>query len=595
MADRLDGLKRTKMCGEFRATDIDKEAVVMGFIAKHRSLGNLIFFDVRDRSGLVQVSVDDTCGASLLAKAEKIRSEYVVAVKGMVRSRGDNINSTIPTGEIEIIASDLRILSEAEVTPFEIKDSLNANDAIRLKYRYLDLRRPIMQQRLIMRDKATRTIRNNLAGQGFIEVETPFLGKSTPEGARDYLVPSRVHPGTFYALPQSPQLYKQLLMISGYDRYYQIARCFRDEDLRANRQPEFTQIDIELSFVENENEVMNISENMIKDMFKECLDIEFKDNFIRMDYKEAMNRYGSDKPDTRFDMELVDISDILKDCGFGVFENAITNGGSVRLINCKGTADKFTRKVVDKLAEEVKTFGAKGLAYVLLKSEGISSPIAKFLSEETLLAIYEKAGAVKGDSLFFVADTNKVVFDSLGNLRCHLASKFDMIDKSKFAILWITSFPLFEYSEEESRYVAIHHPFTAPKDEDIHLMDTDPLSVRSKAYDLVINGQEAGGGSIRIHTCDMQRKVFDLLGFTKEVIQRKFGFFVDAFKYGAPPHGGLAFGLDRLIMLLTGTESIRDVIAFPKVQNASCLMSEAPSIVEDIQLKELALIISEQE
>jgi len=594
MADLLRGLKRTVMCGELRGKDIGKEEVVMGFVAKHRNLGNLIFIDVRDRTGLVQVSFDDTSDKAVFDKAATLRSEYVVAIKGIVRSRGDNINKTLPTGEVEILASDLRILAEAEVPPFVIKDELNVNDTLRLKYRYLDLRRPVMQQRLIMRDKAVKTVRDYLSRHGFLEIETPFLGLSTPEGARDYLVPSRIHHGSFYALPQSPQLYKQLLMISGFDRYYQIARCFRDEDLRANRQPEFSQIDIEMSFVEKEDDVMDITEGLIKDLFKSCLDIDFKEPFPRMTYEKAMEDYGSDKPDLRFDLKLVNISDIVSECGFSVFKDAVSKGGSVRVINAKGQAEVFTRKVLDQLQEEVKTFGAKGLSYIILKKDGITSTITKFLSEETLNAIYKRTNAEKGDALFIVAsENNKVVFDSLGDLRCHLAAKLGLVE-SGYKILWVTEFPLLDYSEEEGRYVAMHHPFTAPNDDDMKYWDSDPLKVRSKAYDLVINGQEAGGGSVRIHTVDMQKKVFNKLGFSEEDIRRKFSFFVDAFRYGAPPHGGLAFGLDRLIMLLTGTDSIRDVIAFPKVQNASDLMSEAPNKVEQKQLDELAIIIKEE-
>lgn len=594
MADLLNGLRRTKMCGQFNAEDIGREAVAMGFVGKYRNLGNLIFIDLRDRTGIVQVSVDDSCDKTLFDKASGLRSEFVIAVKGKVRSRGENINKNIPTGEVEILADDIKILSQAEVPPFVIKDDLNANDSLRLKYRYLDLRRPVMQSRLIMRDKAVKAVRDYLSDNGFLEIETPFLGLSTPEGARDYLVPSRIHKGAFYALPQSPQLYKQLLMIAGFDRYYQIARCFRDEDLRANRQPEFSQIDLEMSFVEREEDVMEVAEGLIKYLFKQCLNIDFTDKFPRMTYQQAMEKYGSDKPDLRFGMPLVNVSDNVKDSGFSVFKDAVTKGGSVRLINAKGQADAFTRKAVDQLSEEMKTYGAKGLAYILLKSDGsVSSPIAKFLTENELFEIYKKADAVMGDALFFVAsDNNKVVFDSLGNLRCHLAAKFNLI-RNEYRILWVTEFPLLDYSEEEGRYVAMHHPFTAPNDEDMQYWDSEPLKVRSKAYDLVINGQEAGGGSIRIHDVDRQKKVFAKLGFTEEDIKRKFSFFVDAFRYGAPPHGGLAFGLDRLIMLITGTDSIRDVIAFPKVQNASDLMSEAPSKVEQKQLDELFLIVKE--
>lgn len=590
MADLLNGLKRTKMCGQFNKADIGQEVVTMGFIAKYRNLGNLIFIDVRDRTGIVQVSIDDSCDKEIFLKAADIRNEYVVAIKGFVRSRGENINKAIPSGEIEILANDVRVLAEAEVTPFVIKDDLNANDTLRLKYRYLDLRRPVMQQKIIMRDKAMKVVRDFLSDNGFLEIETPFFGKSSPEGAREYLVPSRVHPGSFYALPQSPQQYKQLLMIAGFDRYYQIARCFRDEDLRSNRQPEFTQIDLEMSYVENDEDVMEVAEGLIKNLFDKCLNIKFPYKYKRMTYKEAMETYGSDKPDTRFDMKLVDISDIVGASSFSVYSDAVKAGGSVKLINAKGHAETFTRKVIDQLVEEVKTFGAKGLSYIIIKNEGVSSTITKFLNENEINAIYKRANAEKGDALFIVASNkNKVVYDSLGGLRGHLANKLNLIPKGSFDILWVTEFPLLQYSDEEQKYVATHHPFTALNDEDIELLNTDPLKVRSKAYDLVINGQEAGGGSIRIHTVAMQKRIFNFLGYSEEDIARKFNYFVEAFKYGAPPHGGLAFGLDRLMMILTDTDSIRDVIAFPKVQNASCLMSEAPSRVEDKQLNDLGL------
>lgn len=466
---------------------------------------------------------------------------------------------------------------------------------MRLKYRYLDLRRSALQSKLVMRDKITRVVRNYLSDNGFLEIETPFLGKSTPEGARDYLVPSRLHNGEFYALPQSPQLFKQLLMIAGMDRYYQIAKCFRDEDLRANRQPEFSQIDMEMSYVEDNEQVMNVAEGLIKAVFKECLGMELNEKFRRIPYSEAMEKWGSDKPDTRFDMQLKDLSDIVKDCGFSVFTNAVAGGGSVRAINAKGLCSKMTRKEVDACGEFVKSYGAKGLAYAMFREDGsITSSILKFLSEEEQKAIFETMDAQKGDILFFVADKNKVVFDSLGALRCHIADKYELYDKSKFDFLWVVDFPLLEYSEEDGRYYAVHHPFTSAIVEDIPLLDIDPLKVRSNAYDMVINGQEAGGGSIRIHDPRMQEKIFSILGFTKEDIEERFGFFVEAFKYGAPPHGGLAFGLDRLTMLVTGTDNIKDVIAFPKVQNASCLMSGAPSPVEDKQLKELAIKFDEK-
>ncbi len=595
MVDFLNGLERTHKCGQLRAADIDKQVTVMGFVAKYRNLGNLLFIDLRDIGGVVQVAFDDQVDKAIFDKATTIRNEYVIAVTGKVRSRGSNINKNMPTGEVEILAHDLKILSEADVTPFVITEDIKVGEPLRLKYRYLDLRRSALQSKLVMRDKITRVVRNYLSDNGFLEIETPFLGKSTPEGARDYLVPSRLHNGEFYALPQSPQLFKQLLMIAGMDRYYQIAKCFRDEDLRANRQPEFSQIDMEMSYVEDNEQVMNVAEGLIKAVFKECLGMELNEKFRRIPYSEAMEKWGSDKPDTRFDMQLKDLSDIAKDCGFSVFTNAVAGGGSVRAINAKGLCSKMTRKEVDACGEFVKSYGAKGLAYAMFREDGsITSSILKFLSEEEQKAIFETMDAQKGDILFFVADKNKVVFDSLGALRCHIADKYELYDKSKFDFLWVVDFPLLEYSEEDGRYYAVHHPFTSAIVEDIPLLDTDPLKVRSNAYDMVINGQEAGGGSIRIHDPRMQEKIFSILGFTKEDIEERFGFFVEAFKYGAPPHGGLAFGLDRLTMLVTGTDNIKDVIAFPKVQNASCLMSGAPSPVEDKQLKELAIKFDEK-
>ena len=595
MVDFLNGLERTHKCGQLRAADIDKQVTVMGFVAKYRNLGNLLFIDLRDIGGVVQVAFDDQVDKAIFDKATTIRNEYVIAVTGKVRSRGSNINKNMPTGEVEILAHDLKILSEADVTPFVITEDIKVGEPLRLKYRYLDLRRSALQSKLVMRDKITRVVRNYLSDNGFLEIETPFLGKSTPEGARDYLVPSRLHNGEFYALPQSPQLFKQLLMIAGMDRYYQIAKCFRDEDLRANRQPEFSQIDMEMSYVEDNEQVMNVAEGLIKAVFKECLGMELNEKFRRIPYSEAMEKWGSDKPDTRFDMQLKDLSDIVKDCGFSVFTNAVAGGGSVRAINAKGLCSKMTRKEVDACGEFVKSYGAKGLAYAMFREDGsITSSILKFLSEEEQKAIFETMDAQKGDILFFVADKNKVVFDSLGALRCHIADKYELYDKSKFDFLWVVDFPLLEYSEEDGRYYAVHHPFTSAIVEDIPLLDTDPLKVRSNAYDIVINGQEAGGGSIRIHDPRMQEKIFSILGFTEEDIEERFGFFVEAFKYGAPPHGGLAFGLDRLTMLVTGTDNIKDVIAFPKVQNASCLMSGAPSPVEDKQLKELAIKFDEK-
>ncbi len=596
MVDFLNGLERTHKCGQLRGSDVDKQVTVMGFVAKYRNLGNLLFIDLRDISGVVQVAFDDQVDKAVFDKATAIRNEYVVAVTGKVRSSGSNINKNMPTGEVEILASDLRILSEAEVAPFVITEDMKVGEQLRLKYRYLDLRRNYLQSKLVMRDKITRVVRNYLSDNGFLEIETPFLGKSTPEGARDYLVPSRIHNGEFYALPQSPQLFKQLLMIAGMDRYYQIARCFRDEDLRANRQPEFSQIDMEMSYVEDNEQVMEIAEGLIKKVFKECLDMDITEKFRRIPYSEAMEKWGSDKPDTRFDLQLKNLSDIVKDCGFSVFANAVANGGSVRAINAKGLCNKMTRKEVDACGEFVKSYGAKGLAYAMLREDGsVTSSILKFLTEEQQKAIFDRVDAQKGDIIFFVADKDKVVFDSLGALRCYIADKYELYDKSKFDFLWVVDFPLLEYDEEEKRYFAVHHPFTSALVEDIPLLDTDPAKVRSNAYDMVINGQEAGGGSIRIHDWHMQEKIFSLLGFSQEDIEERFGFFVEAFKYGAPPHGGLAFGLDRLTMLVTGTDNIKDVIAFPKVQNASCLMTGAPAPVDNKQLAELAINFDKKE
>ena len=592
MAELIGGYKRTKLCGEFRKSDIDKEVVCMGFVGKYRNLGNLIFIDVRDRAGIVQVSFDDSTPSDIFEKATKLRNEFVVCVKGIVRSRGSNINKNLPTGEIEIIAQDLKILNEAEVTPFVISDDAKVGDVTKLKYRYLDLRRPSLQNKLITRSKITKIARDFLDSKGFLDIETPFLGKSTPEGARDYLVPSRIHPGEFYALPQSPQLFKQLLMIAGFDRYYQIARCFRDEDLRANRQPEFSQIDLEMSYVEKDEDVMEIAEGLICEIFNQCLGMNLKvGEFRKIPYAEAMENYGSDKPDTRFDLKIKDISEAVKGTDFSVFANVLANGGSIRGINAKGLAT-LTRKQIDALGEFVKGYGVKGLAWVALKAEGNTSSFAKFMTEEQMQAIYKAMNAEQGDLLLIIADKTKLVLDTLGGLRCHIADTYNLYDKSQYDFLWVTDFPLLEYDEEAGRYCAVHHPFTSVKAEDIPLLDTDPGKARANAYDFVINGQEAGGGSIRIHNVKMQEKMFAMLGMTEEDIKNRFGFFVDAFKYGAPPHGGLAFGLDRLVMLVTGTDNIKDVIAFPKVQNASCLMSDAPSKVDDIQLKELFLEIN---
>ena len=592
MVDFLNGAKRTKMCGEYRASDIGSRVTVMGFVAKYRNLGNLMFIDVRDRTGIVQVAFDDNVDKAVFEKATTVRNEFVVCASGVVRSRGGNVNANMPTGEIEILADELKILSEAETTPFVIAENAKVGETLRLKYRYLDLRRPSLQNILVTRDKVTRLLRNYLSDNGFLEIETPFLGKSTPEGARDYLVPSRIHHGEFYALPQSPQIYKQLLMIAGMDRYYQIARCFRDEDLRANRQPEFSQVDLEMSYVENSEDVMEIAEGAIKKVFTECCGLEFDKPFRRIPYEEAMRRWGSDKPDTRYDLEIHDLANAVKGSGFSVFENALSAGGSVRGINAKGLCKSMTRKDVDACADYAKSCGAKGLAYAMLKEDGsVTSSFFKFLSEDQIKAVCEALDAEKGDVIFVVADASYMTtVTTLGSLRCYLAEKYSLYDKSVFDFLWVVDFPLLEYSEEEGRYVAVHHPFTAAKPEDVPLLDTDPLKVRSNAYDIVINGQETGGGSIRIHDPRMQEKIFSLLGLTKEEIEAKFGFFVEAFRYGAPPHGGLAFGLDRLVMIVCGTDNIKDVIAFPKVQNASCLMTGAPSGVDGKQLDELAII-----
>ena len=586
--ENLHGLKRTDRCGTLSAKDIGREVTVMGFVDSERNLGGLLFVNLRDISGIVQLFFD-TANEELVKKASTVRSEFVLAARGVVCARGEGaVNKNMPTGEIEINVSELRILNKAKTPPFYIVENSDVKEELRLKYRYLDLRRPDMQRNLILRHKVAKIARDFFDENGFLEIETPMLNKSTPEGARDYLVPSRVKNGCFYALPQSPQLYKQLLMLSGMDRYFQIARCFRDEDLRADRQPEFTQIDIEMSFVE-QDDVMSVNEKFIARVFKEILGVEVKTPFLRMPYSEAMSRYGSDKPDTRFGMELTDVSDLVKDCGFKVFSNAVANGGSVRLINAKNLADKISRKNIDALGEFAKTYKAKGLAWVKYTAEGVQSPIAKFFSEDEMNKILERANCEENDVLLFVADKNKVVFDTLGALRCEVAKRYDLIDENKFNLLWVTDFPLLEYSEEEGRYVAMHHPFTHPADEDLDKLDTEPQNVRAKAYDIILNGVELGGGSIRIYNSDLQEKMFEVLGLTKEEAKSKFGFLVEAFKYGAPPHGGMAYGFDRFVMLLTKSASIRDVIAFPKVQNASELMTNAPDVVDAKQLEELGI------
>ncbi|NLL34122.1 MAG: aspartate--tRNA ligase [Clostridiales bacterium] len=587
----FQGFKRTDYCGTFTAVDIDREVSVCGWVQRRRDLGGLIFITVRDRSGIVQCTFDQTYNRDLFDKASKLRSEYVVAVRGTVRSRGsDAINKEMATGEIEILADELRILSESETTPFEIVDGTKANDALKLKYRYLDLRRPEMQRNIELRHRAAQLTRNFFSDEGFYEIETPMLTKSTPEGARDYLVPSRVHPGSFYALPQSPQQYKQILMIAGFDKYMQIVRCFRDEDLRADRQPEFTQIDLEMSFVDTED-ILSINERYIQRLFRELLGVEVEVPFIRMPFIEAMERFGSDKPDIRFGMEIKNISDIAGKCGFRVFSSAVEAGGSVRLINAEGAAS-MTRKEIDSLTEFVKTYGAKGLAWLKLQDGQITSSFSKFLSEEETNAIIERAGAKDGDILFVVADSDdEAVLISLGQLRVEIAKRLDMLRKDDFRFLWVTEFPLFEWSEEENRLVARHHPFTSPMDEDIELFYNDPAKCRAKAYDMVLNGTELGGGSIRICQKEMQNRMFEILGFTQEEAQARFGHLLDAFKYGTPPHGGLAFGFDRIVMLMSGSDSLREVIPFPKVQNASELMTQCPATVDEAQLEELGIAI----
>ena len=592
MSEALTGLKRSCMCANVSEAMIGQEVTVMGWVQRRRDLGQLIFIALRDRTGLVQIAIDEnTTEKELFAKAETIRSEYVLAVRGMVAARTEgNINPNMKTGKIEIIAKELRILSDSETTPFQIEDSVTVKDDLRLKYRYLDLRRPSQLNNLVLRHKVAQVMRNFLDQENFLEIETPILGKSTPEGARDYLVPSRVHPGNFYGLPQSPQLYKQLLMVSGMDRYYQIAKCFRDEDLRADRQPEFTQVDMELSFVEIED-VMDINERMMQKVFKDLMNVDIQLPLPRMTYKEAMERFGSDKPDVRFGMELKNISDVVAGTEFVVFKSALEAGGSVRAINATGCGS-FPRKKIDSLVEFVKTYRAKGLAWIAINEDGtLKTQIAKFFTPEKLQEIVDAMEGKPGDLILICADQDKVVFDSLGALRLELSRMLELTRPDDFAFLWITEFPMLEWDEEAGRYVAVHHPFTAPMDEDIDLIDTNPGAVRAKAYDIVLNGYELGGGSIRIHRREIQQKMFELLGFTQEDAQERFGFLLDAFKYGVPPHGGLAFGLDRIIMLMSGATSIRDVIAFPKVKDASCPMTAAPGLVEEKQLDELGIAI----
>jgi len=586
MAENLMGLKRTHMCGEVSDQDVGHEVVVMGWVQRRRELGKLIFVDLRDRTGLLQVVFKSELDSELHNKALQLRNEYVIAVRGILQVRED-INPNLKTGKWEVIAEELRILSKADTPPIHIEDVVDTSEAIRLKYRFLDLRRPVMQKNLMLRHKVAKIARDYFDEKGFIEIETPVLIKSTPEGARDYLVPSRVFPGKFFALPQSPQLFKQILMVSGFDRYFQIAKCFRDEDLRADRQPEFTQIDLEMSFVDIPD-ILDVCEGFLKRVFREALGIEVKTPFPRMTYAEAMERFGSDKPDTRFGFELVNVSEIVKNSEFKVFSGAIEAGGSVRAINAKGCGARFSRKEIDALTEVVKTYGAKGMAWIAVEEGNIRSSFAKFLTEEELQGILDKVQAEPGDLICFVADANNsVVFDALGHLRLEIARKLDLLDDNKTNFLWVTEFPLLEYDDEEKRWVAKHHPFTAPMDEDIPLLDTEPGKVRAKAYDIVLNGVELGGGSIRIHDQELQKKMFGIIGISEEEAQKRFGFLLEAFRYGTPPHGGLAFGLDRMVMLMAKCDSLRDVIAFPKVQNSSCLMTGAPDFVDQKQLDEL--------
>ena len=592
MAESMQGLKRSHRCTEVSSANIGEKVTVMGWVQKSRNKGGIIFVDLRDRSGILQVIFEESqCGAECFEKAGKLRSEFVAAIEGTVCKRAGAVNENLATGDIEVVASSLRILSEAETPPFPIEENSKTKEEIRLKYRYLDLRRPDLQRNLIMKSKVATIARQFMADEGFLEIETPMLTKSTPEGARDYLVPSRVHPGTFYALPQSPQLFKQLLMCSGYDRYFQIARCFRDEDLRADRQPEFTQMDMELSFVDVDD-VIDVNERLLAKLFKEILDLDIQLPIQRMTWQEAMDRFGSDKPDLRFGLELKDVSDVVKDCEFGVFTGALANGGTVRGINAEGQGS-MPRKKIDALIEYAKTYGAKGLAYIVINEDGsYKSSFAKFMTEEQMNALVAAMDGKPGDLLLFAADKTKIVWTVLGALRCHLAELMGLVDKNVYRFVWITEFPLLEWSDEENRFTAMHHPFTMPMEEDLQYIDSDPGRVRAKAYDIVLNGNEIGGGSVRIHQDDIQEKMFECLGFTKAQAHERFGFLLDAFKYGVPPHAGLAYGLDRLVMLMAKQDSIRDVIAFPKVKDASCLMTNAPDYVDDKQLAELGIEVT---
>ncbi len=596
MAESMQGLKRTHRCGELSAGDIGKTVTIMGWVQKNRNKGGLVFTDVRDRSGIIQVVCEEgKTDPALIEKAARLRSEYVVAVVGTVEKRSGAVNENLKTGEIEVIPEELRILSESETPPFPIEENSKTKEEVRLKYRYLDLRRPDLQKNLLMRSQVATLTRQFLAEEGFLEIETPVLIGSTPEGARDYLVPSRIHQGSFYALPQSPQIFKQLLMCSGCDRYFQLAKCFRDEDLRADRQPEFTQIDMELSFVDVDD-VIDVNERLLAYLFEKVLGVTVSLPIPRMTWQEAMDRFGSDKPDIRFGMELTNVTDAVRDCEFAVFKGAIENGGTVRGINAKGQGG-MPRKKIDKLVSFVKDYGAKGLAYIAIQEDGtVKSSFAKFMKEEEMSALIEAMGGEAGDLLLFAADKNKVVWDSLGALRLELARQMELLDKNEYKFLWITEFPLLEWSEEQNRFTAMHHPFTMPMEEDLAYIDSDPGRVRAKAYDIVLNGNEIGGGSVRIFNPEIQSKMFEVLGFTEEQAQAQFGFLLTAFKYGVPPHAGLAYGLDRLVMLMAKEDSIRDVIAFPKVKDASDLMTEAPARVTKEQLDELGIsVVAEEE
>lgn len=587
MAESMQGLHRSHRCTEVSNKNIGETVTVMGWVQKKRNLGSLIFVDLRDRSGLLQLVFDDN-DKEVFEKAGKLRNEFVIAAVGTVNKRAGSVNESMETGDIEINVTSLRILSESETPPIPVDDDANTKDELRLKYRYLDLRKPHLQKNLKLRSDVTTFVRKFMANEGFLEIETPILNRSTPEGARDYLVPSRVHPGTFYALPQSPQVLKQLLMCSGCDRYFQVAKCFRDEDLRADRQPEFTQLDMELSFVDVDD-ILDVNERMLQALWKEVLGVDVTLPLPRMTWQEAMDRYGSDKPDTRFGMELINVTDVVKDCGFGVFSGAVANGGTVRGLNAKGQGE-MARKKIDALVEFVKTYGAKGLAYIAMHEDGtIKSSFAKFMTEEEMNNLIAAMGGEPGDLLLFAADKNKIVWDSLGALRLELAKQMDIIPEGKWNFLWITEFPQFEWSDEQGRFLAMHHPFTMPMEEDIQYLISDPGRVRAKAYDIVLNGTELGGGSVRIHQADVQAKMFEALGFTPEQANEKFGFLLTAFKYGVPPHAGLAYGLDRLVMHMAGEDNIREVIAFPKVKDASCLMTDAPNVVDDVQLQELQI------